>query len=187
MANFGKQPSSRIIKNNNSAWTETGTITATLGSKTYPVRVFGLVSIIAATHFSDLTESNAQLEGDDAAARHFKLYRGAVLSPHDSFAWPAHNHSWAMNVVPRAIFFQIVKRFHDNLGNEIKPSVGTSNSEELIFDKLDSGYIVTVASGEGTGRSATAQLLHASEVAFWDDLPSQAAALMQSRAGPARH
>ena len=37
------------------------------------------------------------------------------------------------------------------------------NAEELIFDKLDSGYIVSVATNEGTGRSATAQLLHASE------------------------
>jgi hypothetical protein len=42
------------------------------------------------------------------------------------------------------------------------------------------GYIVAVASGEGTGRSATAQLLDASEVAFWDDLPIQMAALMQT-------
>jgi hypothetical protein len=76
--------------------------------------------------------------------------------------------------------FQIVKRFHDNLGDELRPSVGTSNAEELIFDRIDSGYIVAVASGEGTGRSATAQLLHASEVAFWDDLPIQMAALMQT-------
>src|SRR5262249_42340005 len=74
----------------------------------------------------------------------------------------------------------IVKRFHDNLGDELRPSVGTSNAEELIFDRIDSGYIVAVASGEGTGRSATAQLLHASEVAFWGDLPLQMAALMQT-------
>src|SRR5215469_10002539 len=63
--------------------------------------------------------------------------------------------------------FQIVKRFHDNLAEELRPSVGTSNAEELIFDRIDSGYIVAVASGEKTARSATAQLLHASEVAFW--------------------
>jgi hypothetical protein len=62
----------------------------------------------------------------------------------------------------------------------VRPSVGTSNAEELIFDRIDLGYIVAVASGEGTGRSATAQLLHASEVAFWDDLPIQMAALMQT-------
>ncbi|MGC2080732.1 MAG: hypothetical protein WA728_32905 [Xanthobacteraceae bacterium] len=76
--------------------------------------------------------------------------------------------------------FQIVKRFHDLAPDEIRPSVGTSNAEELIFDRIDSGYIVSVATGEGTGRSATAQLLHASEVAFWDDLPLQMAALMQT-------
>src|SRR6516225_6947749 len=76
--------------------------------------------------------------------------------------------------------FEIVKRFHDGVPAEIKPSVSTSNAESLLFDRLDSGYIVTVATGEGTGRSATAQLLHASETAFWDDLPLQMAALMQT-------
>ena len=76
--------------------------------------------------------------------------------------------------------FQIVKRYHDHLPDDIKPSVGTSNAEELIFDHLDSGYIVTIANSEGTGRSATAQLLHASETAYWSDLPSQMASLMQT-------
>jgi hypothetical protein len=76
--------------------------------------------------------------------------------------------------------FGIVKRFHENLPDDLRPSVGTSNAEELIFDKIDSGYIVAVASGDATGRSATAQLLHASEAAFWDDLPLQMASLMQT-------
>src|SRR6266566_8084260 len=76
--------------------------------------------------------------------------------------------------------FQMVKRFHDHLPDELRPSVGASNAEELIFDRLDSGYLVSVASSEGTGRSATAQLLHASEAAFWDDLPIQMASLMQT-------
>jgi hypothetical protein len=40
MANWGKQTSSRVIKNNNSQWTGTGTITVTLGSETYQVRIF---------------------------------------------------------------------------------------------------------------------------------------------------
>jgi hypothetical protein len=76
--------------------------------------------------------------------------------------------------------FQIVKRFHENMPELIRPSIGTSNAEELIFDKLDSGYLVSVATNEGTGRSATAQLLHASEAAFWTDLPLQMASLMQT-------
>jgi hypothetical protein len=76
--------------------------------------------------------------------------------------------------------FSIVKRFHDNLSDDLRPHTGTSNAEELIFDRIDSGYLVSVATNEGAGRSATAQLLHASEAAFWADLPQQMAALMQT-------
>jgi hypothetical protein len=76
--------------------------------------------------------------------------------------------------------FEIVKRFHDQMPDDIKPSVGTSNAESLLFDRLDSGYIVSVATTDGSGRSATAQLLHASEAAFWADLPAQMASLLQT-------
>ncbi len=50
----------------------------------------------------------------------------------------------------------------------------------MLFDKIDSGYLVSVATEEGSGRSATAQNLHASEAAFWKDLQVQFAALMQT-------
>jgi hypothetical protein len=76
--------------------------------------------------------------------------------------------------------FEIVKRFHEHMPDDIKSSTGTSNAEELLFDRLDGGYVVSVAAGEGAGRSATAQLLHASESAFWADLPLQMASLMQT-------
>jgi hypothetical protein len=76
--------------------------------------------------------------------------------------------------------FDLVRRFRDNMPPDQRPSTGVSNREELIFDKIDSGYLVSVATGEGTGRSATAQLLHASECAFWENLPSQMASLMQT-------
>ena len=85
-----------------------------------------------------------------------------------------HEHRASSNLI------QIVKRFHDHSPEETRPSIGTSNAEELIFDNLNSGYIVSVATNEGTGRSATAQLLHASEAAFWSDLPLQMASLMQT-------
>ena len=75
--------------------------------------------------------------------------------------------------------YQLVRRFQDNLPEEMKPSVGTSNAEELIFDTLDSGYIVSTATEEGAGRSATAQNLHGSELAFWKDIQTQFAALLQ--------
>src|SRR5262245_48230078 len=61
-----------------------------------------------------------------------------------------------------------------------RPSTGVSNATELIFDKIDSGYLVSVATHEGAGRSATAQLLHASEAAFWENPPAQMAALLQT-------
>jgi len=76
--------------------------------------------------------------------------------------------------------FQLVKRYHENLPEEMRQPVGTSNAEELLFSKIDSGYLVSVATTEGAGRSATAQLLHGSEVAFWPDLHEQLAALLQT-------
>lgn len=76
--------------------------------------------------------------------------------------------------------FQLVKRFHEHMPEDMRPSTGTSNAEELIFDNIDSGYLVSVATEEGSGRSATAQNLHASEAAFWKDLAIQFAALMQT-------
>ena len=63
---------------------------------------------------------------------------------------------------------------------DMKPSIGTSNAEELIFDKIDCGYLVSVASHDGAGRSATAQALHCSEAAFWPDLEMQFASLLQT-------
>ena len=76
--------------------------------------------------------------------------------------------------------YSIVRRFIDNMPPEMKPSIGASNANELVFDKLDSGYSITVASDEGTGRSSTAQALHCSEVAFWPSLQTQLASLLQT-------
>ena len=50
---------------------------------------------------------------------------------------------------------------------ERSPSTGVANASELYFDELDSGYKVGTAGNKGVGRSATLQLLHGSEVAFW--------------------
>jgi hypothetical protein len=76
--------------------------------------------------------------------------------------------------------FNLVKRFHDNMPAERKQSVGTNNADELVFDAIDSGYLVSVATLEGSGRSSTAQFLHASEAAFWESLQEQLSALVQT-------
>jgi hypothetical protein len=76
--------------------------------------------------------------------------------------------------------FGIVKRFYDHLPPDMRPETSASNQEELTFASIDSGYLVSVATLEGAGRSATSQLLHASETAFWPDLSAQFASLVQT-------
>jgi hypothetical protein len=63
--------------------------------------------------------------------------------------------------------YKMVRRFCDHMPPEVRPSIGTDNAQELIFDKIDSGYAVTVATEEGAGRSDTAQMQHASEASRW--------------------
>jgi hypothetical protein len=103
-----------------------------------------------------------------------RLYHRTIKSPGLRTIIVGHEKRASSNL------FQIVKRFHEHLPDDLRPSIGTSNAEELLFDRIDSGYLVTVATLEGAGRSATAQCLHASEVAFWPDLPTQFASLMQT-------
>jgi hypothetical protein len=103
-----------------------------------------------------------------------RFFRQTIANPGIRTAIIGHERAASRNL------FGLVKRFHDHLPEDHKPSLGTSNAEELVFDKLDSGYLVSVATLEGAGRSSTAQLLHASEAAFWPDLQEQLAALMQA-------
>jgi hypothetical protein len=103
-----------------------------------------------------------------------RLYHKTISSPGLRTIIVGHERAASRNL------FDIVRRFHDHMPEDQRPSIGTSNAQELIFDKLDSGYLVSVATTEGAGRSATAQCLHASETAFWPDLPVQMAALLQT-------
>jgi hypothetical protein len=105
------------------------------------------------------------------AARYF---RRTIASPGLRTAIIGHERAASRNL------FGLVKRFHDHLPDDLKPALGTSNAEELIFSTIDSGYLVSVATLEGSGRSSTAQLLHASEAAFWASLQEQLAALWQT-------
>lgn len=61
--------------------------------------------------------------------------------------------------------FKMVKRYHEH--NPFAPSTSATNAKELMFDKLDGGYKLATAGTKDVGRSNTAQLLHASEFAFW--------------------
>lgn len=75
--------------------------------------------------------------------------------------------------------FAIVDRFHQNMPDAERASISASNAIELVFDELDSGYVVGTAGTKGTGRSQTIQLFHGSEVAFWSHAETHGAGIIQ--------
>ena len=76
----------------------------------------------------------------------------------------------------RAIFKK-AKYAIDNLPDDIKPLMKSSNAKEFIFDKpryykghkegLNSRTLIQTAGGDGYGRSDTYHYVHLSEFAFW--------------------
>jgi hypothetical protein len=76
--------------------------------------------------------------------------------------------------------FEMVDRFHTHCPDDHRPSTGKANAKELYFDELDSGYKIGTAGTKGVGRSATIQLFHGSEVAFWPHADTHAAGILQA-------
>lgn len=76
--------------------------------------------------------------------------------------------------------FDMASRFYDNCPKCFCPEVTTSNSKELIFGDLDSGYKVGTAGNKSVGRSDTIQLFHGSEVAFWENAEEHAKGILQT-------
>jgi hypothetical protein len=76
--------------------------------------------------------------------------------------------------------YRMAQRFYENTPPVVRPQVTTSNSKELIFGVLDSGYKLGTAENKAVGRSATIQLLHGSEVAFWNNAEEHAKGIMQA-------
>lgn len=73
--------------------------------------------------------------------------------------------------------FNIVDRYQRN--NPLAPHVGAANAKELVFDKLDSAYIVGTAGTKAGGRGRSVSLFHGSEVAFWANAKEHFAASVQ--------
>lgn len=69
--------------------------------------------------------------------------------------------------------FDMTRRFYENLPAPLKPQKRYSSRTELVFDLLESGYMVATAGGEGIARGETLQYLHLSEVAFWQKSSAQ--------------
>jgi hypothetical protein len=76
--------------------------------------------------------------------------------------------------------YKMAQRYYENTPALVKPQVTTSNAKELIFGQLDSGYKLGTAENKSVGRSSTIQLLHGSEVAFWNNAGEHAKGIMQA-------
>jgi hypothetical protein len=76
--------------------------------------------------------------------------------------------------------FEIVKRYYDNLPDQVRPVISSSNAKELHFQKLDSGYKIGTAGNKSVGRSQTNQYFHGSEVAFWPNASEHAKGILQT-------
>lgn len=64
--------------------------------------------------------------------------------------------------------FAMTKRYNNNLPSGLAPKADKDNENQLLFNKLNSGYRVGTAGSKEIGRSMTNQLLHMSEYAFYD-------------------
>lgn len=63
--------------------------------------------------------------------------------------------------------FDMTKRYHDNCPEILKPHTKYSSRTELVFDVLDSSYVVATAGGDGIVRGETITVAHLSEMAWW--------------------
>lgn len=71
--------------------------------------------------------------------------------------------------------YKMVRHYHDN--NPLPVSTGATSAKELIFDKLGGSYQLATAGTKDVGRGGTAQLLHASEMAFWQNAQTHMAGI----------
>ena len=76
--------------------------------------------------------------------------------------------------------FDMTQRYHQNCPKIVRPDVDVSNAKELYFAGLDSGFKVGTAGNKTVGRSQTIQLLHGSEVAFWENATEHAKGILQT-------
>lgn len=76
--------------------------------------------------------------------------------------------------------YEMAKRYYEFTPTIVQPQISRSNAKELVFGLLSSGYKLGTAENKKVGRSATIQLLHGSEVAFWNNASEHAKGLLQA-------
>lgn len=76
--------------------------------------------------------------------------------------------------------YEMVKRYYEHTPDEVKPITSKSNAKALVFGESDSGYKLGTAENKRVGRSATIQLLHLSEAAFFNNAADHATGILQA-------
>lgn len=76
--------------------------------------------------------------------------------------------------------FAMMRRFHELAPEQLKPSTRLFSATGIEFDRLKSQVSVSTAGSEGTGRSATVQYFHGSEVAHWKNAEEHMAGIGQT-------
>lgn len=90
-----------------------------------------------------------------------RFYHRTSTQPGRSAFIVAHEDKATTNL------FEMVKRYQQH--NPLQPKIKNSNAKELIFADLDAGYKLATAGSDDVGRSNTAQMLHGSEFAYWQN------------------
>lgn len=75
--------------------------------------------------------------------------------------------------------FAMTRRFHEHCPEILRPVTRYNSANALSFNEIDSEFSVATARSKGTGRSATAQFFHGSEVGFWENAADHMAGLGQ--------
>jgi hypothetical protein len=78
--------------------------------------------------------------------------------------------------------FTMAKRYHENVPEALRHPTQSANAKELAFAGRDCSYSVATAGTKEVGRSATMQLFHGSEVAFWPNAEDHVGGLEQALA-----
>jgi hypothetical protein len=73
----------------------------------------------------------------------------------------------AHDIPATTTIFEMTRRLHENCPEHVKPATKIAGRRELVFGRLDSGYRVATAGGDGIVRGDTITAAHLSEVAWW--------------------
>lgn len=76
--------------------------------------------------------------------------------------------------------FKMTKRYHELMPDWARHETAAANAKELMFAGRECSYLVATAGTKEVGRSATIQLFHGSEVAFWPNAEEHTAGLLQA-------